>query len=260
VIFPRIIPVLLLEKNKLIQTKKFEYLKYLGDPINALRVFNDKKVDELVFFDIGATVNNLEPNYELLKNISKQSRMPLCYGGGVKNLFQFEKIIKLGFEKVSMSTSAILDPKILKKIVNNFGSQSVIITLDVKIQNDKYFVYIHNGKKRIDIEIPNLIKILQDYGVGEIIFNLIDRDGMKNGYDLNFIKSIKDLLNIPFCILGGANSYQDFELVLKNFGLVGLCAGSMFSLKGKFNSVLLQYLNESDKINLQKVLIEKFNN
>ena len=105
-----------------------------------------------------------------------------------------------------------------------------------------------------------MIKILQDYGVGEIIFNLIDRDGMKNGYDLNFIKSIKDLLNIPFCILGGANSYQDFELVLKNFGLVGLCAGSMFSLKGKFNSVLLQYLNESDKINLQKVLIEKFNN
>ena len=259
-IFPRIIPVLLLEKNKLIQTKKFEYLKYLGDPLNALRVFNDKKVDELVFFDIGATVNNLEPNYELLKNISKQSRMPLCYGGGVKNLFQFKKIIKLGFEKVSMSTSAILDPKILKKIVNNFGSQSVIITLDVKIQNDKYFVYIHNGKIRIDIEIPKLIKILQDYGVGEIIFNLIDRDGMKNGYDLNFIKSIKDLLNIPFCILGGANSYQDFELVLKNFGLVGLCAGSMFSLKGKFNSVLLQYLNESDKINLQKVLIEKFNN
>ena len=112
-IYPRIIPTLLIDQNKLIQTRQFNYLKYLGDPLNAIRIFNEKKVDELVFFDVTATLNNLEPNFKLISNISKESRMPLCYVGGVKNQFQFEKIINLGIEKISMSSSAILDEKIL---------------------------------------------------------------------------------------------------------------------------------------------------
>ena len=130
-IYPRVIPLLLIDKNKLIQTKQFKYLKYVGDPLNAVRIFNEKKVDELVFFDISATVLNSEPNYELIKNISKQSHMPLCYGGGVKNLLQFEKIINLGVEKVSISSSAIINPNILKDIDKSFGRQSIIVTIDI---------------------------------------------------------------------------------------------------------------------------------
>lgn len=256
-IYPRIIPVLLVDKKKLVQTKQFKYFKYLGDPLNALRIFNEKKVDELVFFDIGASVNKAEPNYELIKNISKESRMPLCYGGGVKNLFQFEKIISLGVEKISMSSTAILHKQILVEIVKSFGSQSVIVTLDIKFENNQYYIYINNGKKKIDIKLSEIIKQLQDYGVGEIIFNIINRDGMRNGYDLDFLRYIKNLIVIPISILGGANNYYDLETVLKNFGLVGLCAGSMFSLKGKFHSVLLQYISETDQNKLRKILINK---
>lgn len=256
-IYPRIIPVLLVDKNKLVQTKQFKYFKYLGDPLNALRIFNEKKVDELVFFDIGASVNKAEPNYELIKNISKESRMPLCYGGGVKNLLQFEKIISLGFEKISMSSTAILNESILIEIVKNFGSQSTIVTLDIKFESNQYYIYIYNGKKKIDVKLSEIIKKLQDCGVGEIIFNIIDRDGMRNGYDLKFLKYINNLIDIPISILGGANNYNDLEIVLKNFGLIGLCAGSMFSLKGKFHSVLLQYINETDKNKLREILINK---
>ena len=258
-IYPRIIPVLLINKNKLIQTKQFKYLKYVGNPLNAVRIFNEKKVDELVFFDISATILNLEPNYELIKNISKQSRMPLCYGGGVKNLLQFEKIINLGVEKVSISSCAILNPSILKEIDKSFGRQSIIVTIDIKLQDGSYQVFINNGKKKIDIILNDLIKKLQDNGAGEILFNFIDRDGMRDGYDLNFLDTAKDFLHIPCSIIGGANSKEDFKKILEIYGLVGLCAGTMFSLKGKFNSVLLQYIDEIDKKSLSEVLKNKIN-
>lgn len=255
-IYPRIIPTLLIDQNKLIQTKQFNYLKYLGDPLNAIRIFNEKKVDELVFFDITATSNNLEPNYKLISNISKESRMPLCYGGGVKNIFQFEKIINLGIEKISMSSSAITDEKILIETSRSFGAQSVVVTLDIKKQDGKYYLFINNGSKKINIELHDVIKKIQDNGAGEIIFNSIDRDGVRNGYDLEFISSIKNLIDIPISLLGGANSYQDFESALESFGIVGLCAGSMFSLKGKFNSVLLQYLEDNEKNDLRDILLK----
>ena len=257
-IHPRVIPVLLIEQNKLIQTRKFEYLKYLGDPLNAIRIFNEKKVDELTFFDISASANNSEPNYKLISNMSKESRMPLCYGGGVNNLFQFEKIINLGVEKISMSSAAILNENIIAETSKNYGSQSVIVTLDIKNHSGKYFVYINNGKKKVDTDLNEIIKKSQDYGAGEIVFNLIDRDGTRTGYDLGFIQSIKHLISVPISILGGANSSQDFESVLKKFGLIGLCAGSMFSLKGKFDSVLLQYLDEHEKEFLYEILSKKY--
>jgi cyclase len=258
VIYPRVIPVLLIEKNQLIQTRNFKYLKYLGDPLNAMRIFNEKKVDELAFFDISATKDNLEPNLSLISNMSKESRMPLCYGGGVKNLTQFEKIINLGVEKISLSSSAILNEEILTEASKSFGSQSVIVTLDIKKLNNKYFVYIENGSKKVNISLNDIIKRIQDNGAGEIIFNLIDKDGTRNGYDLEFIMLIKPLINIPISILGGANSYKDFVSALQNFGLIGLCAGSMFSLKGKFNSVLLQYLDEDEKNDLRKILFKDY--
>ena len=256
--YPRVIPVLLIDQNKLIQTRKFKYLKYLGDPLNAIRIFNEKEVDELAFFDITATVNKSEPNYSLIKNMSRESRMPLCYGGGVKNLFQFEKIINLGVEKISISSSAFLNNKLIIEASKIYGSQSVIATLDIKKHDEKYFIFIENGKKKIEAKIEDVIKKIQEDGVGEIIFNLIDRDGTRSGYDLEFIYSIKNLIKTPISLLGGANSYQDLESVLKNFGLVGLCAGSMFSLKGKFNSVLLQYLSKNEKNKLAEVLIKKY--
>jgi cyclase len=260
VIYPRVIPALLIEKNRLIQTRNFEYLKYLGDPLNAIRIFNEKKVDELVFFDISASSNNLEPNFNLISNMSKESRMPLCYGGGIKNLTQFEKIINLGVEKISMSSSAILNDEILIEASKSFGSQSVIVTLDIKKIDNQYFVYIENGSKKVDIDLVEIVKRVQDNGAGELIFNLIDKDGTRSGYDIRFIKYIKDLINIPISILGGASSYDDFVSVLQNFGLIGLCAGSMFSLKGKFNSVLLQYLDEDEKNDLRKILHKSFKN
>jgi cyclase len=189
---PRIIPSLLYHDKGLVKTVNFKSPKYVGDPINTVRIFNEKEVDELAFFDIDATVLNKEPDYILIEKLANQSRMPLCYGGGVKTVKQAQKVFGLGIEKIALSSAAIQNPQLVSQIAERVGSQSVIVVLDVKKKLfGGYEVYTHNGKKATGINPVKFSQELEKMGVGEIIINSIDQDGLMKGYDLNLINGFR---------------------------------------------------------------------
>jgi cyclase len=248
---PRIIPVLLLHENGLVKTVNFKSPKYVGDPINAVRIFNEKEVDELAFFDINATVNNKEPDYVLIEKLANQSRMPLCYGGGVKTVAQAQKIFGLGIEKIALSAAAINNPELVTEIAQRVGSQSVIVVLDVKKKFlGGYEVYTHNGKKATGLNPFQVAKELEDRGVGEIIINAIDQDGVMKGYDMQLIDKIAEVISIPLTVVGGAGTLIDIEKVIEKHGVIGVAAGSLFVFKGPYKAVLINYPSrvEKDKI------------
>ena len=249
---PRIIPTLLIHQNGLTKTINFKNKKYIGDPINIVKIFNEKRVDELIILDIDATVMERDPNYSLIKNISQESRMPLCYGGGIKNIEQANKIIGLGVEKLAFSSAAIENPILLSEIVNIIGSQSVVCVLDTKYDTiqKKHVIWTHNGIKNQKIFLQDAVINLQKIGIGEIVINSIDKDGTMSGYDINMIKNIIDLVNIPLTILGGAGSFEDIKDVINNFGLIGVAAGSLFIYKGVYKAVLVNYINNEQKKSL----------
>jgi cyclase len=242
---PRLIPCLLLKNGGLVKTVNFKNPKYVGDPINAVRIFNEKEVDELMIIDIDATRLNKEPNFELIKNIANESRMPLCYGGGVKNVEQARKIIGLGVEKVAISSQAIQNPEIIKDISIAIGRQSVVIVLDILKKGifKKYEIFTHNATLATGINPVDFAKRLENIGVGEIVINSVDEDGMMKGYDLNLIKSIRDVTTVPITALGGAGSLEDVSKLIKSFGVIGAAAGSIFVFKGKYKAVLINYPN-----------------
>ena len=245
----RIIPCLLLKGNSLVKTIKFKDPKYVGDPINAVRIFNEKKVDELMIFDISATKNKRSPNYKLIKQLANQCRMPLCYGGGVNTLDQIIKIISLGVEKVSICTSAINNRNLIKEASDYVGSQSVVVCVDLKKTKffNKYTVFSNTVKKKIEINPINYFKEISNQGAGEIVINFIDRDGTMLGYDIEYIEEIKKNITIPLTILGGAGSYDDMGSLIQKFKLIGAGAGSLFVFKGKYRAVLITYPNDHDK-------------
>lgn len=248
---PRIIPSLLLHDRGLVKTVNFRNPKYVGDPINAVKIFNEKGVDELAIFDIDASVLGKEPNYKLIENLALQSRMPLCYGGGVKTVQQAQKIFGLGIEKIALSSAICHNPYIIKEIAEKVGSQSVIAVLDVKKKLlGGYEVYINNGKKATGIDAIQFVEKLEALGTGEIIINSIDQDGMMNGYDLNLIGKVRQKITIPLTVLGGAGSLLDIQKVIKEHGIIGVAAGSLFVFKGKYKAVLINYPNKIEKENL----------
>ena len=250
---PRIIPSLLIHKNGLVKTINFKDPKYIGDPINVVRIFNEKKVDELMVFDIDASVNQNEPNYKTIKNIASECRMPLCYGGGIKNVEQAKKIFSLGVEKVSISSAAISNPNLIKEIVKKVGSQSMVVVLDVKkFDNNSYHIWINNGKKNTEISLIPFLKKIQDLGVGEIVINSIDNDGVMDGYDLNLIDNVYSNISIPLTILGGAGTLDDIKNIIKKYKIIGLGVGSLFVFKGVYKAVLVNYPNYEIKNELIK--------
>lgn len=250
---PRIIPSLLIQNNGLVKTVKFKDPRYIGDPINAVRIFNEKLVDELVVFDIDASVLGREPNYKLIENLALQSRMPLCYGGGVKTVDQAQKIFGLGIEKIALSSAIVNTPNLIAELANKVGSQSVIAVLDVKKKLlGGYEVYINNGKVATGIDPQKFVQELQNKGVGEIIINSIDQDGVMKGYDLNLIDKIRQKINIPLTILGGAGNLNDIKKVIEKHTIIGVAAGSLFVYKGKYNAVLINYPDRSEKEKLFK--------
>ncbi len=252
---PRIIPVLLLHENGLVKTVNFKSPKYVGDPINAVRIFNEKEVDELAFFDIDATVNNKEPDYILIEKLANQSRMPLCYGGGVKTVEQAQKIFGLGIEKIALSAAAINNPELVTEIAQRVGSQSVIVVLDVKKKFlGGYEVYTHNGKKATGLNPFQFAKELEDRGVGEIIINAIDQDGVMKGYDMQLIDKIAEMISIPLTVVGGAGSLIDFEKVIEKHGVIGVAAGSLFVFKGPYKAVLITYPSRVEKDKIFKIV------
>lgn len=244
---PRIIPCLLVHNGGLVKTVKFKQAKYVGDPLNAVRIFNEKKVDEIMVIDIDASVNNNKPNLKLIENLAAECQMPLCYGGGIKTIDSAQQIFQLGVEKISLSSVVFENKSLIRELSNSVGSQSVVVTLDIKKNLfGKRKIYVHNGKNQIKIELEDCIKMIQDEGAGEIIINNIDLDGTMQGYDMDLINYLKEKISIPLTILGGAGSVNDFKQVIEKHPIIGLSAGSFFVFKGKFKAVLISY--QKDKI------------
>ncbi len=245
---PRIIPCLLVHNKGLVKTQNFKDPKYVGDPINAVKIFNEKEVDELIVLDIDASVENREPDFTLIRNLAAECRMPLCYGGGVKTARQAQTIISLGAEKVAIASAAAENPGLIKEIAEAVGRQSVIAVMDVRKKGflGKYEVYTHNGKKATGRSPKEFARELEESGVGEIVVNSIDNDGVMKGYDLKLITTIRDAVNVPITALGGAGSLADIRTLIDQFGIMGAAAGSLFVFKGIYRAVLINYPKRSE--------------
>lgn len=252
----RIIPCLLVHKKGLVKTVNFKDPKYVGDPINAVKIFNEKEVDELMVLDIDATVENRGPNFEMIKNLAQECRMPFCYGGGVTTVEQAKKIIELGAEKVALSTAAVKNLGILSEIGKAVGIQSVVVVIDVKkkglLSGGGYDVYIKNGKEKTGIKLKEFIQELNKIGLGEIVINSIDKDGTMSGYDLDLISTIRELTDFPITVLGGAGNLEDIKFLISKFKIIGAAAGSLFVFKGRYRAVLINYPNREEKFRLFK--------
>ena len=240
---PRITPCLLLHNQGLVKTVGFGAPKYVGDPINAVRIFNEKEADELIFLDIDATVRGAEPDYAMIARLAAECRMPLCYGGGVRSVAQAKKIVGLGVEKVTLSTAALATPSIIPQIGDEIGRQSVVAVLDVKknVETSDYDVYVHNGTRNTTRRVLDVAREVEALGVGEILVNSIDRDGMMGGYDLELARLVRRGVNTPITVLGGAGSLADIGALIAACGVVGAAAGSLFVFKGVYRAVLINY-------------------
>lgn len=254
---PRIIPCLLVHDKGLVKTVQFKNSKYVGDPINAVRIFNEKEVDELMVLDIDASVENREPDYKMIEYLAAECRMPLCYGGGIKSAEQAQRIFNLGVEKIAISSAIINNEALIKEIGDIVGVQSVVVVLDVKKKLlGGYEVYINNGKKGTGKNPVQYARHLQDLGVGEIVINSIDQDGQMKGFDMTLIQKIREVLHIPLTVLGGAGSLNDIQTVIDRFGVLGVSAGSLFVFKGIYKAVLINYPAREEKEKLFKSIIK----
>jgi cyclase len=251
-LYPRIIPNLLVHNKGLVKTINFKDSKYVGDPLNAVKIFNEKLVDELIITDIDATVHNLEPDYSLIEKLAFECRMPLCYGGGIKTIEQAKKIFSLGVEKIAISSEAIKNPSIITEISNLVGSQSIVVVLDIKKKYfvNKYEVFTHNGTQKTKVNLIDFVQLLESLGAGEVVINSIDKDGMMNGYDYNIIDDIVSKTTLPVTVLGGAGSLEDIGNLINKYNIIGAGVGSLFIFKGRYRAVLINYPNEQEKNNL----------
>jgi len=247
---PRVIPCLLIQNNGLVKTIKFKEPKYLGDPLNTVRIFNEKEVDELIVLDIDASVQKKEPDYFLIAQLAAECRMPLCYGGGIKTVEQVERILSLGVEKVALSSSAVLEPTFLRRAAEVVGSQSISVVVDLKKTgyfSKHYQLSMYNGKKIVTQDPFEWIEKLAALGAGEVVVNFIDRDGTMLGYDLDTIKKIRAITDLPLTVLGGAGSFEHIKALIQAVGIVGAGVGSLFVFKGKYRAVLINYPKRPEK-------------
>lgn len=242
---PRIIPCLLVHKGGLVKTQAFKDPKYVGDPINAVKIFNEKESDELTVFDIDASVNGKGPDFEMIAKLAAECRMPLCYGGGVTSAEQASRMIDLGVEKVAISSAAVSNPELLTQVAEAIGRQSVVAVIDARKKTGLfakgYEVCTHNATKTHKLDPVALAKTYQDAGAGEIVINAVDKDGTMTGYDLILAKQIRDEVRVPMTILGGAGSLDDMSNLIQECGVIGAAAGSLFVFKGKYRAVLINY-------------------
>jgi len=242
----RIIPTLLLSNNGLVKTKQFKNPIYIGDPINAVRIFNEKEVDELVILDIKATIEKREINYSRIEEIVSEAFMPVGYGGGVKNIQQIEKLFKLGIEKVILNTAAFSNQSLIQEASRVFGNQSIVVAIDVKKDFfGNYRVYTNAGTQKQNLDFLSYLHKFEELGVGEIIVNSIDKDGIMSGYDYNLIKIASENLSIPMIACGGAGQVEHLANAIR-YGASAVAAGSMFVFHGKHRAVLISYPKYED--------------
>jgi cyclase len=252
---PRLIPCLLIHKGGLVKTLQFADPKYVGDPLNAVRIFNEKAVDELMVIDIDASRNGAPPDEALVARLAAECRMPLCYGGGVKSPDQIERLISLGVEKVAVSSAAVDDPELISTAAARVGSQSVVVVIDVKTTGllRKPEVVVLNGTKRTGLDPAAFARKMQQFGAGEIVVNSVDRDGKMNGYDLALVQKMRTTTTVPLTVLGGAGSMEDVDALIQQHPIIGAAAGSLFVFKGKFRAVLINYPNEDQRDELARL-------
>ena len=243
---PRIIPVLLIDDRDLIKTVNFKKPTYLGDPVNAVKIFNRKGIDELSILDISATKNGTQPDFELLKDIASEAFMPLSYGGGITGVEQVRKLLAIGYEKVVINTALITNPVLIKEAASLAGSQSVVASIDAKLVNGKYKCIVRDGKELVDISPTELAKKAEELGAGEIFINSIDRDGMMQGYDIFLVNSIVSAVSVPVIACGGAGGIDDLKAVLHKGNAHAAAGGSMFVYYGKLKAVLITAPSEKE--------------
>lgn len=242
----RIIPVLLYSSGGLIKTKQFKNPRYVGDPINAIKIFNDKEVDELILLDIDATKNKKGPNYNLVNDVAKECFMPFSYGGGITKLEEIKQLLKSGAEKIVINSASLIDETLIQSAANQFGNQSVVVCLDIK-KNwlGKHFVYTHKGEKNSGLSPIEFAKKMEALGAGELILQFIDRDGTYNGYDLELLKEVSQAVSIPIVACGGAGKLEDFSSAIES-GASAVAAGSVFVFYGPLKSVLINYPSKEE--------------
>jgi cyclase len=244
---PRIIPCLLVRDKGLVKTVGFAEAKYVGDPINAVKIFNEKEVDELMVLSIDATARGHGPDYRMIEDVAAESRMPLCYGGGVKTAEQAKTIVGLGIEKVAISSAAIENPNLISQVAEAVGNQSVVVVLDVKARRGKYEVWTHNATTNTGRSPAEVAAQVEKLGVGEIVVNSIDNDGRMQGYDLSALEQVRAATNVPVTALGGAGSLKDIGDLIRRFGVIGAAAGSLFVFKGVYRAVLINYPSADER-------------
>lgn len=252
-LFPRIIPSLLLNENQLIKTRQFNDYKYIGDPLNAVKIFNEKKVDELIIIDKNATLKQKGPNYDLLKKLSSENFVPLCYGGGIRTIDDAYRVFSTGVEKISIQKIVFENFKNLEKLAIDFGSSSIVFSLDIIFSNGIYYIYDSFSNKKNDLSIKDCINKSVDHGVGEIILNIVNLDGTLMGPDKKIFKILPEV-NIPLIYQGGISSIDDIISIL-SLGFQSVAVGAYFVLYGNYNSVLISYLNDDER----KLINKTFN-
>ena len=243
---PRIIPTLLIDDRDLIKTVKFGKRTYLGDPVNAVKIFNRKGIDELSILDIGAAKNSREPDFELLKDIASEAFMPLSYGGGIQTVEQIRKLLAIGYEKVVINTNLVKKPELIEQASRLFGSQSVVASIDAKKVKGKYKCCIEDGSKILDIDPVEMAKKAEQLGVGEIIINSVDQDGMMTGYDIELVKNVVEAVKIPVIAIGGAGGISDLKKVIHEGHAHAAAGGSMFVYYGRLKAVLITAPSEKE--------------
>lgn len=244
---PRIIPCLLLKEQGLVKTVKFSSPDYLGDPINAVKIFNEKETDELCILDIEASKEDKHPDFDFLESIASEAFMPLSYGGGISCLKDIKRIFHIGFEKVILNTAFAIKPELVREAAKYAGSQSIVVSIDAKKNLFRgYSVFIKGGTVKTDKEPHILAQMADNLGAGEILINSIDRDGTMKGYDIELIKSITNCVNVPVIACGGAGGTDDLKKALTEGGAHAVAAGSMFVYYGRKKAVLINTPGEQE--------------
>lgn len=244
--YRRVIPVLLMHKSGLVKSVRFKNYKYVGDPINAVRIFNEKEVDEIILLDIDATNEGRGPDMTHVKEIAEEAFIPLAYGGGISNIDQIKQLFQLGVEKVILNYHAVRNPALISEAARWAGSQSIVVSADVKKNMlGKYRIYIKNGTENTGLDPVSYLKHAEDAGAGEIFLNCIHKDGTYGGYDLEIIEMVGKKLSVPLIICGGAGSIEDFKNAI-DAGASAVAAGSMFVFQRPHNAVLISYPSQSE--------------
>jgi len=243
----RIIPCLLLKNAGLVKTVKFRDPRYLGDPINIVKIFNDKEVDELIFLDISSTREGKPIQYDMIRDIASECFMPLSYGGGIRTVDEIRTLLGIGVEKVAINTSSVTNPDLIRDAAKRFGSSTVIVSIDVKKNLlGKYEVFIRGGSQNAKIDPVAHARKMQDLGAGEILINSIDRDGTMEGYDLHLIERVSSAVRIPVIACGGAGRPEDLKAAILQGKASAAAAGSMFVFQGPHRAVLISYPTQKE--------------